>query len=361
MRHLVPVLSLLAACAVDPLAPAIEPSGADRGGVPAVNQSIAELTAELEAAHQAIAELSHRLDQQAAQLEVQGGDLRTLDDAVLTLGGSVGTIAGGNLRLQGELDLVQSTLEVHGGNLQAHDSALLRLSDSVITVQGGNLQLRDEVDLMQSTLRVHGGSLQAHDSALLGLGDSVVTLQGGNLRLQGQIDLMQSTLDVHGGDLQLHDSALFRTDPQSGLTVDRLADLELRAAIVEGFAILLAGGNGTCDTADDLYATLFTTDEASGEPAPSVAGVTAELRKRPDLLFGEWDALIDQHVSSALANPLTQIDGLWDELSRLDADLRLQEEATACLQCSTRPPDDGGDTCVEQRDGSLLCGRTDHL
>ena len=30
---------------------------------------------------------------------------------------------------------------------------------------------------------------------------------------------------------------------------------------------------------------------------------TAELRKRPDLLFGEWDTLIDEQLSSALANP----------------------------------------------------------
>ena len=240
------------------------------------------------------------------------------------------------------------------------------------------------------------------------------------------LEVQQEELGAHLADL---DHMLVEVDPTSGARTDKVEALAIRQAAAEddigalrdygdettSFLTSLAGASyRPGDGAEALHDALFATSD-DGVSTPRVDGViaasTARMRQRPETLFQEWDALIQEELATLTVDPNNALGALHAKLGELTlrleatvhfvddwqgetAYLRVQDdtlreeigrvargvaEGDAALQCQLDGVLDavcpttalaealflGDDAAARRayadRGGEQVCGRTDHL
>jgi hypothetical protein len=208
-----------------------------------------------------------------------------------------------------------------------------QLTTQLATAQATIADLERRTEPLEVVLDTIEESSATHDRQIAALQDGQTTLTRDVSLVTQEVSAIASDNPIFVANLGAMNNTLNNlqvvVDDQAG-TIDALED----------YALALAGGE--TGTPPDLTAALFESNPETGETVIRTDGATARilwrLRQRPEILMAEWDALLDESLTSLQDNPLSKvsqtddaIDGLSRRLGDLAAHTQLQIEATVHL------------------------------
>ncbi len=183
--------------------------------------------------------------------------------------------------------LADKTAAVRLAELEAE---VAKLQKQMVAGQAIVQGLEARLKLAESTLTVHGGDIRILDSS--------------TLDIQGRLKLAESSITVHGGNIDFLNDSVLTIESGSTLFVNRLNDVESSQATTAAYVRGLASPGS-----DDPTAPLFG-DDGTPNVDGAIQAIVWRMRKRPELLFQEWDEMINDSLVVLQASPLYDAQGL---------------------------------------------------